>query len=373
MLDESQRPAYFLYMVQEWLTLVLNLVVAGMAVMLVSLALELRANVGITGASLVTVITLGDNLNITVQQWTRLETSISAVKRIRDFNETVKPEGKPSETVVPREDWPSTGRIELRNVSAAYDAEAPDEKPNLALRNIDLEILPGEKVAICGRTGSGKSSTIALLLKLLDPVPGTPSEIMVDGVSLHDVNRAILRRRFVALPQEAVLLPDGSSYRQNLDPLDMGASDGDCRRVLELVNLWTVVESSGGLDASVTSTSFSHGQQQLFALAQAVLRRQSRAIRLAASGSPAPGGVLLLDEATSSVDRETERLMQRIIREEFKSWTIVAVSHRLEMIMDFDKVVVMDKGEVVETGNPTTLVALEGSKFGKLWKAAKGE
>lgn len=246
--------------------------------------------------------------------------------------------------------------------------ESFEEKQTLAIRDLSLTILPGEKVAICGRTGSGKSSVIAMLLKLLEPCDRTISQVLIDDVSLHDVERAALRTRLVALPQNAVFLPEGSTFRENLDPHGIAESDDDFQAVVELVRLWAVVKDQGGLDGNLTATSFSHGQEQLFALAQAVLRRRSRSRRLVSAGITAPGGILLLDEATSSVDRGTEQFMHQIIRQEFQGWTVLAVSHRLEMVMDYDKVVVMEKGELVEFGHPMELADIETTRFSKLCK-----
>lgn len=211
----------------------------------------------------------------------------------------------------------------------------------------------------------------ALLLKLLDPRASldASSQILIDGVPLHLVDRATLRQRLIAIPQDAVFLPDGSTFEQNLDPYST-ANDAECLEVLQAVDLWTSIESRGGLKAEMTSQAFSHGQRQLFSLARAILRRRVRSRR--SNSEEHRGGVLLLDEVTSSVDQATEQRMQALIRIEFQQWTILAISHRLDMIVDFDKVVVMDRGEVVEVGRPAHLIEIEGTRFGNLWKAGRG-
>ncbi|KAI1148901.1 P-loop containing nucleoside triphosphate hydrolase protein [Nemania diffusa] len=366
LLDASQRPFYLLYIAQQWLTLVLNIVVAALAVVLVTLSLQLRSNSGFAGASLVSLMSFGDSLSSVVMQWTKLETSIGAIGRLRTFNESVEPEDKEEEELVPAENWPSKGQIELQGVSASYDEETPGEELNLALNNIHLSIAPGEKVAICGRTGSGKSSMLALLLKLLDPTEATSASASIDDVPLHRIDRHSLRLRLIAMPQDAVFLPDGSTFQQNLDPFTVGDAD-ECRAALETVGLWPVIEERGGLQGTMRSDTLSQGQRQLFSLAHVILRRR---VRARGAQPDAQRGILLLDEVTSSVDRETENAMQMIIRAEFRDYTILAVSHRLQFIMDFDRVVVMDKGKVVEVGNPRELA--EGqTRFGDLWRAAE--
>lgn len=248
--------------------------------------------------------------------------------------------------------------------SGSSIAESPE---NLALRELDITIFGGEKVAICGRSGSGKSSTLLLLLRLLDPVSSSSQNIFIDDTPLHKIDRHILRQRFIAVPQEAVFLPEGTSFKDNLDPFKV-SSDLECRSVLETISLWDFVSDKGGLTAGMNPETLSQGQKQLFSLGRAILRRRVRS-REVAKG--ADHGILLLDEVSSSVDMDTDRTMQEIIKKEFEGYTIVMVSHRLEMVMDFDRVIVMDKGAVVETGAPRALVEMEESRFKELWLISK--
>ncbi|KAJ1337861.1 ATP-binding cassette subfamily C (CFTR/MRP) member 1 [Microdochium nivale] len=373
LLNTSQRPAYLLTMIQHWLELVLHLVVMGLALILVGLAVKARSSASFTGASLVTIMLFSENLMVLVQYWTMFETSIGAIARLRAFN-TVEPEERDGEDVRPDAAWPSKGEIRLDNVSASYGTDDSEDKSNLALRDVSLEVRAGEKVAICGRTGSGKSSLIALLLKLLDPTLKSNEGVRIDGVAISTLDRQTLRQCIISVPQDTVFLPDGTTFQENIDPLGVATTE-DARSVLETVGLWTFVGEHGGLEASMTADAFSQGQRQLFSLARAVLRRRVRARRLgindlsahsqAANGTE--GGLLLLDEVSSSVDQDTEKTMQEIISHEFRSYTVVAVSHRLDMVMDFDRVVVMDRGSVVEVGNPRQLVQEEGSRFGDLY------
>ncbi|KAI2628674.1 ABC multidrug transporter [Hypoxylon sp. NC1633] len=366
LLDTSQRPAYLLTMIQRWLNLVLNFVVAAIAVMLTTLAVRLRSNSGFTGASLLTLMAFGEMLSDIVTFYTLLETSLGAISRLKAFDKNAKSEDRDVEDIIPSEEWPQRGDINLKGVSASYGTEGPTETPTLALKNIQLQIHPGEKVAICGRTGSGKSSLIALLLKLLDPVDGTSDNVYIDNIALSRVDRPTLRQRIIAIPQDAVFLPDGSTFLENLDPFNT-STVVEAQAVLEAVDLWAFVSDRGGLEAGMTVNTLSQGQRQLFSLARAVLRRRIRPRSLGLGGGGSEGGVLLLDEVSSSVDRDTEKTMQEVIRVEFKEYTVVAVSHRLDMVMDYDRVVVMDKGEIVEVGNPTELVESTGTRFGELW------
>lgn len=242
-----------------------------------------------------------------------------------------------------------------------------DDPTDLALRNISLNISAGEKVAICGRTGSGKSTLVGLFLKLLDSTPETSANIHIDDIALSKIDRQVLRRRIIAIPQETLFLPEGTSFRTNLDPLGE-ACLADCQAALEMVQLWELVQDRGGLEAGMSTAVFSQGQRQLFSLACAVVRRRVRAGSQNFDRSHSEGGVLLMDEVSSSVDRETEVCMQEVIKSEFSKYTVVAITHRLDMVFDFDRVIVMDGGEIVETGNPKVLSADSNTRFGKLCK-----
>ncbi|PVH82064.1 P-loop containing nucleoside triphosphate hydrolase protein [Cadophora sp. DSE1049] len=383
LLDTSQRPAYLLAMIQRWLGFTLQLVVAGLALVFVTLATQLRSNTAFTGASLITLMSFGDQLSHLVESYTMLETSIGAVSRLKTFSDNVVSENLEEENVVPPREWPLKGSIDINGVSASYDNVDIDSRrnlsessntsgaANLAIKNMMLSIAPGEKLAICGSSGSGKSSTILLLLKILDPLPSTAQNITIDSIPLHKIDRQVLRQRIIAIPQDPVFLPDGTSFQANLDPYET-STESECRAVLETVGLWSFVEDRGGLASGMSSDTLSAGQKQLFSLARAILRARIRSReRVVEFGENGPGavdgGILLLDEVSSSVDHDTDRAMQCIIREEFKNYTIVMVSHRLEMVMTFDKVVVMEKGEVVETGPPMELAEKEGGRFRELW------
>ncbi|EPE26567.1 ABC transporter transmembrane region [Glarea lozoyensis ATCC 20868] len=389
LLSISLKPTYLLAMVQRWLGFALQMIVAVLAVTVVTLATQLRSSTAMTGASLITLMTLGNILNYIVRWYTQIETSIGAVSRLKSFSDHVKSESLEVENVIPPAEWPMQGAIELNGVSASYDEEEKDENdgneneisekgPNLALNNLNLTIQPGEKIAICGRSGSGKSSTILLLLRLLDPLSFTSQNITIDSLPLHKIDRSTLRQRIIAVPQDPVFLPDGTSIMVNLDPYSV-SSAAECEDVLSVVGLSGLITLRGGIGEALTPASLSQGQKQLFSLARAILRRRIRSRdheatfgtmttseKQSFSTSNTSGGILLLDEVSSSVDRDTDRAMQKIIMDEFKHYTIVMVSHRLEMVMGFDRVVVMERGSIVEVGKPLELKGVVGGKFAGL-------
>jgi ATP-binding cassette subfamily C (CFTR/MRP) protein 1 len=188
---------------------------------------------------------------------------------------------------------------------------------------------------------SGKSTFMSVLLRLLDPTTG---EIIVDGVDLGTLSRNSVRERLVCLPQDPLLLP--GTFEFNLNPEGKIKDAVQIEKVLKKVQMWNVVVEKGGLDAALDLESLSHGEQQLFALARAILKKQ------AANGQC----ILVLDEATSNLDADTEAIVQKVIQEEFKDNTVIAVAHRLDTLREFDTIVALDKGVVSQIGPPMEVI-----------------
>lgn len=235
-----------------------------------------------------------------------------------------------------------------------------------------------------------------VLLRLLDTVPWNNGfTLSIDGLSLSQVDRASLRQRLIAVPQDPVFLPEGTSVRLNIDPGSVGINE-ECQASLQAVNLWDYLNERGGLDHGLSPDTLSQGQKQLFSLARAILRRRVRARELekdvgqnylqdmpkSSSSNEATsskekktsgdGGILILDEYSSSLDIDTDKTMQEIIHKEFAGYTIVMVSHRLEMVMNFDRVIILDAGKVAEQGSPKVLVEQQ-SRFKELWMIGRSE
>ncbi|OKL62025.1 hypothetical protein UA08_02529 [Talaromyces atroroseus] len=358
LLDASQKPFYLLFCIQRWLGLALDLAVTALGVILMVMIVKLRSEVGAgyVGLAILNVITFSQYLSQIIRNWTELETSIGAIARVRNFVDTTANENRPEETL-PLPDsvndsgslaWPPRGAIEFRNVSASYNSNKNRENNKLILRNLSISIRAGEKIGLCGRSGSGKSSLLATLFRMLEIEP--ESSITIDGVDITKVARQDLRAALNAIPQEPFITR--GSVRINADPLGTHTSE-QIAEALRSVELWDLVQEKGGLDADLDSNFFSHGQRQLFSLARALLR-----------GSK----VIVLDEVTSNVDVVSDALMQRVIREKFGNCTILAVAHRLDTIMDFDRVALMHDGELVELDSPQALLS-RNSAFKELYES----
>ncbi|EME39111.1 hypothetical protein DOTSEDRAFT_28299 [Dothistroma septosporum NZE10] len=344
LLDESQRPYYLLLCVQRWLDLVLSLVTAALAVVVVSMAMLLpqTASAGSIGLSLLGILSFTFYVTFVVQAWTNLETSLGAVARCKNFEATTPGEDGPAEVQAVPDGWPAAGKVVIKDLRAAYNENDQD-----VLQSVSLCAAAGEKIGICGRSGSGKSSLLLTLFRLLDYSSGS---IEIDGIDLSTIPRHKIRESFTALPQEAITFP--GSVLANLDPLGKSTQD-EVENVLGKVGLLDIITSRGGLEADMTTMSLSQGQLQLFAVARALLRRSK---------------LMVLDEISSSVDSATEEMMVKLIKEEFAESTIIAVAHRLKTIVDFDTVVVMDAGRVVEIGKPGELLRRSEGWFRGMWE-----
>lgn len=222
-------------------------------------------------------------------------------------------------------------------------------------------------------TGYRKTLTLTDLFPL-DPTLSSTTYLCPSSTASY---RELPRERVIAVSQEPVFLSDSDgtySFRDNLHVSGASPSDEDCRSALVAVGLWSLIEARGGLKVAFRADVLSQGQKQLFSLARAVLRCRARKkgsgqhLHDRSEGEEptlGDGGVLMLDEFTSGVDRDTEIVMQKIIGVEFRAYTVLMVSHRLETIMNYDTVVVMDSGRIIGKGRPATLLS-QGSRFREL-------
>ncbi|KAH0643644.1 hypothetical protein KY289_034618 [Solanum tuberosum] len=271
------------------------------------------------------------------------ENSLNAVERVGTYIEL--PSEGPSiiEGSRPPPGWPSAGSIQFENIVLRYRPELPP-----VLHGISFTIFPSDKVGVVGRTGAGKSSMFNALFRLVELERG---RILIDGFDVSKFGLTDLRKVLGIIPQAPVLF--SGTVRFNLDPFNEH-NDADLWESLERAHLKDVIRrNSLGLDAEVSEAgeNFSVGQRQLLSLARALLRRSK---------------ILVLDEATAAVDVRTDALIQKTIREEFKSCTMLIIAHRLNTIIDCDRILLLDSGQVLEYDTPEVLLEKEGSAFSRM-------
>uniref|UniRef100_A0A9J8B2K0 ATP-binding cassette, sub-family C (CFTR/MRP), member 3 n=1 Tax=Cyprinus carpio carpio TaxID=630221 RepID=A0A9J8B2K0_CYPCA len=296
---------------------------------------------GLVGLSVSYALQVTMSLNWMVRMTSDLESNIVAVERVKEYSETQTEAPWIVKDKQPPPDWPPKGDVEFVDYSVRYR-----EGLDLVLRNISLKVKGGEKIGIVGRTGAGKSSMTLCLFRLLEAADG---EIVIDEVKISEIGLHDLRSKLTIIPQEPVLF--SGTLRMNLDPFEK-YSDEEVWKVLELSHLKKFVSNQTSkleLECSEGGENLSVGQRQLVCLARALLRKTR---------------ILVLDEATAAVDLETDDLIQSTIRTQFEDCTVFTIAHRLNTIMDYTRVLVLDKGQIAEFDTPTNLIAQKGIFYG---------
>ncbi|XP_021787478.2 multidrug resistance-associated protein 1 isoform X2 [Papio anubis] len=337
--DANQKAYYPSIVANRWLAVRLecvgNCIVLFAALFAVISRHSLSA--GLVGLSVSYSLQVTTYLNWLVRMSSEMETNIVAVERLKEYSETEKEAPWQIQETAPPSNWPQVGRVEFRNYCLRYR-----EDLDFVLRHINVTINGGEKVGIVGRTGAGKSSLTLGLFRINESAEG---EIIIDGINIARIGLHDLRFKITIIPQDPVLF--SGSLRMNLDPFSQ-YSDEEVWTSLELAHLKGFVSAlpdkldhecaEGGENLSV-------GQRQLVCLARALLRKTK---------------ILVLDEATAAVDLETDDLIQSTIRTQFEDCTVLTIAHRLNTIMDYTRVIVLDKGEIQEYGAPSDLLQQRG-------------
>ncbi|XP_053552301.1 multidrug resistance-associated protein 1-like, partial [Bombina bombina] len=341
-LNTNQRFYYSSFVANRWLSircdLLSNFIVFTVSV--VGVLFRDSITPGLVGLAVVNSLRLTGVLNAAVHTATDLETNSVAVERVKEYCD-VEPEAPWTSDYAPElENWPSAGKIDFHNYGLRYRKDL-----DLSLKNVTACLRQGEKVGIVGRTGAGKSSLTLGLFRILEPAMG---KICIDDIDISTLGLHELRSKITIIPQDPVLF--SGSLRMNLDPFD-NYSDEEIWTSLKLAHLKNFASSlPGGLEhiCSEGGENLSVGQRQLVCLARALLRKTR---------------ILVLDEATAAVDLETDDFIQATIRKEFEDCTVITIAHRLNTIMDYTKIVVFDKGEIVEFDTPTNLLERKGQFY----------
>ncbi|KAI1280801.1 Multidrug resistance-associated protein 1 [Halotydeus destructor] len=302
---------------------------------------------GVAGLSVTYALNVTQYLNWAVRMTSEMETNIVSVERILEYS------ANPTEAEFivdenrPKENWPDRGVVQFEDYGSRYRPGL-----DLVIKNITTVVHSEEKIGIVGRTGAGKSTITLALFRLIEPAEG---KIVIDGVDVSKIGLHDLRSKITIIPQDPVLF--SGTLRSNLDPFNL-KSDEQLWKSLEHAHLKHFVKGlEHGLAHKVAEggENLSVGQRQLICLARALLRKTK---------------ILVLDEATAAVDLETDSLIQSTIRKEFSDCTIFTIAHRLNTILDSTRVMVLDKGEIVEFDNPQVLLQNPASVFYSLAKDA---
>ncbi|XP_039470350.1 ATP-binding cassette sub-family C member 8 [Oreochromis aureus] len=351
--DANNIASLFLTAANRWLEVRMEYI--GACVVLVAAVASITNSLydqlspGLVGLGLTYALMVSNYINWMVRNLADMEVQLGSVKRINGLLKTEPEnyEGLLTVSQVP-DGWPRQGEIKIQNLSVRYDATL---KP--VLKNVNAHINPGQKVGICGRTGSGKSSFSLAFFRMVDMFEG---RIVIDNIDISKLPLQTLRSRLSIILQDPILF--SGTIRFNLDP-EMKATDEMLWEALEIAQLKPVVKSlPGGLDAIVTEggENFSQGQRQLFCLARAFVRKSS---------------ILIMDEATASIDMATESILQKVVMTAFADRTVVIIAHRVHTILNADLVIVMKRGIILEYDRPQALLDKEDSVFASFVQADK--
>ncbi|XP_009982492.1 PREDICTED: multidrug resistance-associated protein 6-like, partial [Tauraco erythrolophus] len=339
LVDENQRICFPGAVADRWLATNLEFLGNGIVLFAALFAAMGRTYLspGTAGFSISYALQITGVLNWMVRSWTEVENNIVSVERVREYLRTPKEapwtlNGKLQDQV-----WLTEGRIEFRNYSLRY-------RPNLdlALKHVNLTINGQEKIGITGRTGAGKSTLAVGLLRLVEAAEGA---ILIDGLDIAQLGLHDLRTKITVIPQDPVLF--SGSLRMNLDPLNQ-YTDGDIWTALELTQLKNfVADLPDQLEYKCTDQgeNLSTGQKQLVCLARALLRKAK---------------ILILDEATAAVDLETDLQIQSTLKTQFKDSTVLTIAHRINTVMDCDRILVLENGRIAEFDTLEHLIAQKG-------------
>eukprot|EP01029_Cantina_marsupialis_P020237 TRINITY_DN473_c3_g1_i2.p1 TRINITY_DN473_c3_g1~~TRINITY_DN473_c3_g1_i2.p1 ORF type:complete len:1388 (-),score=572.58 TRINITY_DN473_c3_g1_i2:307-4470(-) len=322
------------FWLSDWFSMRLDLIGAivssGLALFAVASGDFISA--GMLGVGLTYALQMTTQLKRAVTVFATCEAQMSSIERLDEYSR-LEPEAPGIiDDCRPPKNWPSEGVVVAKNLTVGYR-----DGPNI-LKNINFITEEFEKIGVVGRTGAGKSSLMTALFRIVEAREGG---FFIDGVNLNTIGLDDLRSNLAIIPQEPVLFSD--SVRHNLDPFDE-YTDDEIWSVLEHAQMKSVVANlPEGLEDQVQENgdNFSVGQRQLICIARALLRKPK---------------VLVMDEATASVDSETDAMIQRMVRECFKNCTVLTIAHRLETIMDSDRIMVLSEGELVEFDTPATLL-----------------
>lgn len=363
-IDKTNEASYLTVANQRWLSIHLD-GVASIFAMIISLLCVFRVfkiSAASTGLLMSYVLLIAGLLSILVRTLTLVENQMNSAERLIEYGYDLEQEAAyvKSETK-PHPSWPSQGAITFDNVSFAYRLNLP-----LVLKNVSVQIKPSEKIGICGRTGAGKSSIMTALYRIVELTEG---KIEIDGIDISTLGLKDLRSHLSIIPQDPVLFK--GTIKKNLDPFNNYSDD----------QLWTALLKAGLIGESEleeakkqrgeleklpkyhlekeveeNGANFSLGERQLLAFARALVRDSK---------------ILVLDEATSSVDYKTDNTIQKTIVNQFRDCTVLCIAHRLRTILNYDRIIVLERGEIAECGSPYELFSAENSIFQQMCSKSK--
>ncbi|KAF7725515.1 hypothetical protein EC973_009545 [Apophysomyces ossiformis] len=344
-IDSNSRPFIWMWATNRWLHCRVELLGAfvGFCTGVVLIMSRSWVAPGLAGLSLSYALTFTHHVLWVVRMYAINEMNMNSIERVHEYLDVEEEAPAHIPESLPPPSWPETGSMKVENLSISYAPDSP-----AVLRGISFETRAREKIGIVGRTGSGKSTLALSIFRFMESTSG---RILIDGVDISTIGLEDLRSRLTIIPQDPILF--SGTLRNNLDPFGQH-DDAELWAALKRTHLIeSKVDAQFGLDATVAEngSNWSQGQRQLIALARALVKKSS---------------LIILDEATSSVDFDTDYKIQQTIRTEFVHSSLLCIAHRIRTVADYDRILVLDNGLVVEFDSPYSLMTREDSMFREL-------
>ncbi|EDO48176.1 predicted protein [Nematostella vectensis] len=328
-----------------WLWLNMRVLNSGIVfLVIISIAvITLSSSAGFVGLAITYALTILLDAPYVIESFGHVQAIMTSIQRVMEYCR-IAPEPAYRIQVKPTRDWPRHGALLFNHVSLRYYKDGPQ-----VLKDVTFSIEPQQKIGIAGRTGAGKSSIVASLMRMPEATPG----IQIDGVDICGLNLQSTRQAVSVIQQNPVMFC--GSIRNNLDPFDI-YTDDEIWSALHDAKVGPLVSGLVGklkYHIQEGGANFSVGERQLFSLARALLHKKK---------------IIVMDEATANVDPQTDHLIQTTIRDKFKDCTVLIIAHRLSTIMDCDRIMVLHDGQVVEMGTPEALMGNADSWLAQLWQ-----
>ncbi|KAJ7123051.1 P-loop containing nucleoside triphosphate hydrolase protein [Mycena epipterygia] len=333
LLDFANRPFYISRSAELWLLLRIELLASFVTLAIVLIGGATSASGALVGLALSSSLGLTNEINALIRSTAEMESHMNSVERLDDYCFSLPSEGSESPTTPPK-GWPSRGEIQIKELTVRY----PSRPTVPALKSASLHIAAGERIGIIGRTGSGKSTLLSALLRLVQ----YEGSVIVDGIDISGLPLSAVRSGLVCVTQETTLF--SGTLRSNMDPL---ASHTDAELLASLTAVG-LDRFELGMDIEPGGRNVSQGHRQLVILATALLQRPK---------------ILILDEPTSSLDSAANDVVTTVLQQQFSGTTTLCIAHRLDTVMHFDRLVVLENGAIVQLGTPRELSAQQDAPF----------